>query len=115
MPSLRLAPAVLLLAASTAGAHPLGNFTVNRYARLEPSAAGLRIVYAVDYAEVPALQEIGRDPELPSTDAAALRAAPRLGLLRDRLAAAWPPGLRVTAGGGVVPLALDGATLDPVE
>jgi ABC-type nickel/cobalt efflux system permease component RcnA len=38
-------------------AHPLGNFTINRYTRIElsPGAIGLR--YVVDMAEIPAFQE----------------------------------------------------------
>lgn len=42
-----------------AGAHPLGNFSVNRYSRLELSQKILRIHYVVDIAEIPALQERG--------------------------------------------------------
>jgi nickel/cobalt exporter len=42
----------------SASAHPLGNFTVNQYARIEVSADGPRIVYVLDMAEVPAFQEI---------------------------------------------------------
>ncbi|MCC6790333.1 MAG: sulfite exporter TauE/SafE family protein [Thermomicrobiales bacterium] len=48
------------IAAGRAAAHPLGNFTVNQYARIEVTAAGPRIVYILDLAEVPALQEIQR-------------------------------------------------------
>ncbi|MBA3336308.1 MAG: high-affinity nickel-transporter, partial [Chloroflexia bacterium] len=39
-------------------AHPLGNFTVNQYARIEMTTEGLRLVYVLDLAEIPALQEI---------------------------------------------------------
>src|SRR5215213_8913440 len=42
----------------SASAHPLGNFTVNQYARIEVTADGPRIVYVLDMAEVPAFQEI---------------------------------------------------------
>jgi len=38
-------------------AHPLGNFTVNRYARLEPDGQTMRLLYIVDMAEIPAHQE----------------------------------------------------------
>src|SRR5262247_1524081 len=48
----------VLLAASTVAAHPLGNFSINRYAgiRLEPAAVEIR--YLVDMAEIPAFQEM---------------------------------------------------------
>src|SRR5712692_10246290 len=41
---------------STAFAHPLGNFTVNRYSRLEVSPDRVRIRYVVDLAEIPTFQ-----------------------------------------------------------
>lgn len=41
-----------------ADAHPLGNFTVNRYARIEPAADAVRIAYAIDMAEIPTFQEM---------------------------------------------------------
>jgi nickel/cobalt exporter len=63
---LRLAPALLLTLAAgvapaggppIAAAHPLGNFTVNRYSRIEPAGDGVRIVYVLDLAEIPTFQE----------------------------------------------------------
>lgn len=42
----------------TASAHPLGNFTVSRYARIDLSAGGVALRYAIDMAEIPAFQEI---------------------------------------------------------
>src|SRR5687767_5662365 len=39
-------------------AHPLGNFTINRYARIDLAAGGVSLRYIVDYAEVPAFQEL---------------------------------------------------------
>lgn len=53
--------AIVLLALvgspQAAGAHPLGQFTVNRYARVEVSAGVVRIYYVLDEAEIPAFQE----------------------------------------------------------
>jgi ABC-type nickel/cobalt efflux system permease component RcnA len=46
----------LLGAAAPASAHPLGNFTVNRYARVEVSAGVARVHYVLDLAEIPAFQ-----------------------------------------------------------
>lgn len=42
---------------SEAEAHPLGNFTVNRYTRIEASADALHLRYVLDLAEIPAFQE----------------------------------------------------------
>src|SRR5438132_12309730 len=40
------------------GGHPLGNFTINHYSRLELSSALVRVRYVLDMAEVPTLQEL---------------------------------------------------------
>ena len=46
-----------------AAAHPLGNFTTNRYAALVVESRAVRVVYALDLAELPAYRE------LPQVDA----------------------------------------------
>ncbi len=57
----RLALLVGLLAALTvpaaALAHPLGNFTVNRYSAVEASGDRVYVKYVLDLAEIPAYQE----------------------------------------------------------
>ena len=47
----------LLALAAPVAAHPLGNFTVNRYARIEVSAGVVQVLYVLDLAEIPAFQE----------------------------------------------------------
>lgn len=48
---------VLMIAdAGPAAAHPLGNFTMNRYARVEVSARVIRVYYVIDLAEIPSYQ-----------------------------------------------------------
>jgi ABC-type nickel/cobalt efflux system permease component RcnA len=44
----------------TAQAHPLGNFTVNRYSRLEIYEDQVRLRYVLDMAEIPTFQEMSR-------------------------------------------------------
>jgi nickel/cobalt transporter (NicO) family protein len=46
-----------LAAPSAASAHPLGNFTVNRYSGIELSGNRVYVHYVLDLAEVPAFQE----------------------------------------------------------
>lgn len=46
-----------LLTPGPAGAHPLGNFTVNRYAGIELSGDRVFVHYALDLAEIPTFQE----------------------------------------------------------
>jgi nickel/cobalt exporter len=48
---------VVLLAPATGAAHPLGNFTVNRYSGLLLSGEALYIHYVLDLAEIPTFQE----------------------------------------------------------
>ena len=49
-----------LVAPGAALAHPLGNFTVNRYAGIELSGNRIYVHYAVDLAEIPTFQEGAR-------------------------------------------------------
>src|SRR5438093_3826523 len=59
---------VLLLAPTAAWAHPLGNFTVNRYSRIEIGPDSIQLRYVLDLAEIPTLQELGSDAPLGSRD-----------------------------------------------
>ncbi|MBI2965392.1 MAG: hypothetical protein HYY34_04215, partial [Chloroflexi bacterium] len=53
-----LAVGALAFLALAALAHPLGNFTINRYTRIELATDSVRLFYVLDMAEVPAFQEI---------------------------------------------------------
>jgi hypothetical protein len=47
-------------------AHPLGNFTINHYSRIELAADRVTLQYALDMAEIPTFQEravIDRDQD----------------------------------------------------
>jgi hypothetical protein len=39
-----------------ASAHPMGNLSVNHYARLEPGAHGVEVTYVLDLAELPTFE-----------------------------------------------------------
>jgi ABC-type nickel/cobalt efflux system permease component RcnA len=54
--ALLLGLAAALLAPAAASAHPLGNFTVNRFARVEVSGDRVFARYVLDLAEIPAFQ-----------------------------------------------------------
>ena len=45
-----------LAVTASAAAHPLGNFTINRYSRIEPSGDRLYVLYVLDLAEIPTFQ-----------------------------------------------------------
>ena len=53
-----IAAATFLACCGLAAAHPLGNFTTNRYAALTVEPREVRIAYALDLAELPAYREI---------------------------------------------------------
>jgi nickel/cobalt transporter (NicO) family protein len=59
-----LAAAAALFAPATASAHPLGNFTINRFARVEVAGHRLYVRYVLDLAEIPTYQarQDGVDP-----------------------------------------------------
>jgi ABC-type nickel/cobalt efflux system permease component RcnA len=57
---LSCAAIILLFSFAKSFAHPLGNFSVNRYSRLEVGKNGLRIFYVIDYAEIPTFVEMAR-------------------------------------------------------
>jgi nickel/cobalt exporter len=46
----------LLLVPAVASAHPLGNFTINRYAGIEVAGDAIYVRYALDVAEIPTIQ-----------------------------------------------------------
>lgn len=48
------------LFAPVAGAHPLGNFTINQYAGLHATPQMIELDYVLDMAEIPAFQEIAK-------------------------------------------------------
>jgi ABC-type nickel/cobalt efflux system permease component RcnA len=95
------------LAALPALAHPLGNFTVNRYSGIVLSPGRVEIHYVLDMAEIPTFQErprIDADGDGVETEAEqrAYAHAESATLLR---------GLTMTADWNVVPLDVAGAAL----
>src|SRR5207237_498789 len=87
-----------LLAPAAASAHPLGNFTINRFSRLEVRGDRMYVLYVLDMAEIPTYQAGRIDP-----DAYARRIAANAHLTVDgravtlvpvRNALAPPPGAR---------------------
>ncbi len=100
-----LALALAFLVAGFAGpamAHPLGNFTINHFSRIEAYSDTVRLHWVLDMAEVPTFQEMAAlDPDGDGSVSESERA---------RYLAATVPGLiddlAVTLGGRPLPLAL---------
>jgi nickel/cobalt transporter (NicO) family protein len=94
-----------LVAAPTALAHPLGNFTTNRYSELDVSGDRVYVLYVLDLAEIPTFQEraklrrIGKaayERRLASEVGARLRLTAdgrRVTLRQLRHTLAFPPGV----------------------
>ena len=88
--------AAALLAPAAASAHPLGNFTINRFSRIEVSGNRLYVLYVLDLAEIPTFQA-GRIDAQTYSRRVARRAELTLDGRRARLtpvatALAHPPG-----------------------
>ncbi len=67
-----LAAVAVAIFSEAAMAHPLGNFTINRYSGITLSGADLRVHYVVDLAEIPTYQErhdIGAGKTYPDDNA----------------------------------------------
>jgi nickel/cobalt transporter (NicO) family protein len=85
-----------------AGAHPLGNFTVNHYSLLRFADDGVRITYVLDYAEIPTFQQMKQldtdgDSQLSTAEANAYLDANLPGFVGN---------LRLAVGGKPVALAV---------
>lgn len=85
-----------------ASAHPLGNFTVNRFARVRVEPGGLRVRYVVDMAEIPAFQE----SQVMDTNHDGGVSAGEVEDYLGRLAPLLAEGVTLTSDGARVPLRL---------
>lgn len=89
----------MLLAVPSASAHPLGNFTVNTFSGIEVDGTQVTIVYALDMAEIPALQ-LQQDVEPQGSDTLEET-------IVRHLSGQLPSGLSLEADGGEVDLSLE--------
>ncbi|HEX8355183.1 MAG TPA: sulfite exporter TauE/SafE family protein, partial [Pyrinomonadaceae bacterium] len=90
-----------------ASAHPLGNFTVNRFARVRVEPGGVRVRYVIDMAEIPAFQESQVMDENRDGGVSDEEAARYLESLAPRLT----EGVLLTSDGERVPLRLTSKTV----
>jgi ABC-type nickel/cobalt efflux system permease component RcnA len=100
--------ALVLALPSLATAHPLGNFTINRWAALRVEPGRLAVRYVVDMAEIPAFQTLaGVDADADGTLSDGERAAYLAAATRE-----LGTGLAVTVDGAPLRLEPDGAHLE---
>ena len=100
---IRIAGIAIVLAAAAlapAGAHPLGNFTLNHLSRITVAPDGVRLRYVLDMAEIPAFAlDRSLDSRGEPSDSALRRwarshaseIAPQLALTVDGRAVSWNP------------------------
>lgn len=96
-----LAGAALLALPATAEAHPLGNFTINRYSLIQLDRGMARITFVLDIAEIPTFQALGAQPDQADADR----------YLAEH-AQGWARSLHLTVNGRAIPLSPDAAAGD---
>src|SRR5687768_4209713 len=92
----------------SASAHPMGNFSINKYSALTVYSDRVNIRYIVDMAEIPTFQELG---EITATRGSDPTAAEREAYV-SRKAEELLKGLDLKVDGSSLALSLDSATLD---
>jgi ABC-type nickel/cobalt efflux system permease component RcnA len=92
-----------MLVPAPVDAHPLGNFTINRYARLEFSEDVVNIVYALDFAEIPTFQQM----ELLDTDDDGAVSDAESERYLNEIVPMLVDGLRVVVGDSALPLSIE--------
>lgn len=94
-----------LIPIAVAAAHPMGNFSVSHYTRIEPSAKGVEVTYVLDLAEVPTYVLL-RDWKLDAKSSPAELAAKAA-----EQAGEWAQGLEFHAAGKKIAPKLASATI----
>ncbi len=102
----RLAAVILAAAAlvfsfnKEALAHPLGNFTINHFSRVEVGAESVRVRYVVDMAEIPAFQAL----QMMDADGDGVTSGAEFDAYAARAVAEYAEAIIVTVDGARVPL-----------
>jgi ABC-type nickel/cobalt efflux system permease component RcnA len=94
--------AYLLVPARPVAAHPLGNFTVNQYSRVEIGREEVRLFYVLDLAELPTVAD---HPMVDQDADGTISSAERASYLDMKLSEI-SPALHLTAGVTELPLGL---------
>lgn len=91
-----IATSLFALAVSTA-AHPLGNFTINHYARIEITSGHINVRCVIDMAEIPAFQELQRFGDGSPSDA-------QMKSYSEQAAVRYAEGIELIVDGSRMPL-----------
>src|SRR2546425_2160418 len=100
--TLMILPALLFVPCfpMAALAHPLGNFTINHFARIEVGGDRIRVRYVIDMAEIPTFQEL----QAIAANSEGSPSKAELDAYVERMAASYVNGLLLTIDGADVPL-----------
>ncbi|MEW6210200.1 MAG: hypothetical protein AB1631_17670 [Acidobacteriota bacterium] len=98
---------VIALLASTVAAHPLGNFTINHFTRIEVSSSQIRLHYVIDMAEIAAFQEM----QAMDADGDGAASEEELTAYLERQSAKLAEGLRLAVDDKSLPLQLTGKSI----
>jgi ABC-type nickel/cobalt efflux system permease component RcnA len=99
---------VLLAAPRLAVAHPMGNFSINHYSKIDVESGRIEIRYIIDLAEIPTFQELQQgNIQATANDAAVARyvaaRGEELGRGLNLLVDGQRLGLRMTSSGVIFP------------
>jgi ABC-type nickel/cobalt efflux system permease component RcnA len=92
-------PLALILTAASAFAHPMGNFSINHYAKIKIDQRSIQIRYLIDMAEIPTFQEIRQFDITPTAG------HPSVSRYLDRQAQLFEEGLSLESDGRAISLA----------
>ena len=91
---------IWVFSTTAASAHPLGNFTINHFARIELERDRVGIHYVVDMAEIPAFQEL----QTADSDGKGTPSSAELNTYLARVTPQYANGLVLTVDGTRIPL-----------
>jgi ABC-type nickel/cobalt efflux system permease component RcnA len=96
------AACLVLISFGNVLAHPLGNFTINHFVRLEVGAEKIKLHYVIDMAEIPTFQEL----QLITGNGVGSTSKGELHAYSARVTARYAEGLLLVVDGARLPLQL---------
>lgn len=102
---------LIAAAAIAAVAHPLGNFSINQFTRIETEEAHIKVKQVADFAEIPTFQEMARI----DTDRDGQMSTAELSAYQAELTPQYLANLRLTIGDEAATLAVTASTARLVE
>jgi ABC-type nickel/cobalt efflux system permease component RcnA len=100
MTTLLVAAFFVIALAGAALGHPLGNFTINHFSRIEVDGDSIRVRFVIDMAEISTLQEL----QEADTDGDGSPSSAELNVYLERVAPQYADRLLLTVDGKRIPL-----------